>query len=110
MNQQNLKPIRSVSEAREKGRKGGKASGIARRAKRTLRDELNTLLRENIITRKGEKMNTQRAISVTLINAALQGDVKAYTTIRDIVEPKQVSRTDELLGKRIIFDLEWKEK
>ena len=108
MNEQNLKPIRSVSEAREKGRKGGQASGLARRAKKSLRDELNALLQENIITRKGEKMNTQRAISVALVNAALQGDVKAYNTIREIVEPEQENKANNLVAKEVVFELCWR--
>ena len=36
-NEQNLKPVRSKSEARELGRKGGFASGEARRAQKTLK-------------------------------------------------------------------------
>ena len=35
-NEKNLKPIRSKSEAREKGRKGGIASGVARREQHTI--------------------------------------------------------------------------
>lgn len=37
-NIQNLKPLRSVSEAREKGRNGGIKSGISRRKKKALRE------------------------------------------------------------------------
>ena len=36
-NEQNLKKIRSTSEAREMGTRGGKASGVARRKKKELR-------------------------------------------------------------------------
>ena len=35
-NEQNIKPIRTESEARKKGRNGGIASGIARREKKTV--------------------------------------------------------------------------
>ena len=43
-NERNLKPIRTESEAREKGRNGGIASGIARREKRTVQKILNDFL------------------------------------------------------------------
>ena len=36
-NEGNLKPVRTKSEARERGRNGGKASGEARRRKKTMR-------------------------------------------------------------------------
>lgn len=43
-NEQNLKPVRSKSEAREKGRKGGKVSGKVRREKKTVQKILSELL------------------------------------------------------------------
>lgn len=44
MNNKNLTPIRSTSEAREKGQKGGIASGKARQEKRKMRQILTELL------------------------------------------------------------------
>ena len=44
MNEKNLKPIRTESEAREKGRNGGIASGKARREKKTIQKILAELL------------------------------------------------------------------
>lgn len=44
MNEKNLKPIRTESEAREKGRNGGIASGQARREKKTVQKILSDLL------------------------------------------------------------------
>lgn len=44
MNEGNLKPIQSTEEAREKGRKGGIASGEARRRKKTLKEQFDLLL------------------------------------------------------------------
>ena len=43
-NEQNLRPIRTESEARKKGRNGGIASGIARREKKTVQKILNDFL------------------------------------------------------------------
>lgn len=43
-NEKNLRPIRTESEARKKGRNGGIASGIARREKKTIQKILNDFL------------------------------------------------------------------
>ena len=43
-NEQNLRPIRTKSEARKKGRNGGIASGAARREKKTIQKILNDFL------------------------------------------------------------------
>ena len=48
MNEKNLKPIRTESEAREKGRNGGIASGKARREKKTIQKILSDLLDSEI--------------------------------------------------------------
>ena len=47
-NEKNLKPIRTESEAREKGRNGGIASGQARREKKTIQKILAELLDSEI--------------------------------------------------------------
>ena len=44
MNNKNLKPYRSVNEARENGKKGGKKSGEARRKRKALKEHLLYLL------------------------------------------------------------------
>ena len=43
-NERNLNPVRSENEAREKGKKGGIASGEARRKKKTIRETLEMML------------------------------------------------------------------
>ena len=47
-NNENLKPVRTKSEARERGRAGGKASGEARRKRADFRKTLNALLTAEI--------------------------------------------------------------
>ncbi len=47
-NEKNLKPVRTKSEARERGKKGGEASGKSRREKRTIQNILNTFLDDEI--------------------------------------------------------------
>ncbi len=84
---ENLKPVQNTEEARERGRKGGIASGQARRKKRVLREYLEARLE----IMAGD-VSTAEAITVALVDKALSGDVRAYETIRDTLgqNPKQV--------------------
>lgn len=85
MNEKNLIPFNELTEEkqRELARKGGIASGEARRARKTFREELITLL---------ENGNTQEKISVALIQQALEGNTKAFEVIRDTVGEKPVDK------------------
>lgn len=91
--QENLQPFneRTEEEQRKICSKGGKKSGEVRRAKKTMREMLNYLLEKEITNRSGEKATTQEAITVSLINQALKGNVKAWEVIRDTIgeKPKQ---------------------
>ena len=74
-NEQNLKPARSTDEARERGRKGGVASGKARREKKTAREyaiaALEGYVKDKDITIKDAMIQRliQRAVSETDLNA-----------------------------------------
>lgn len=75
---------RTPEERRANARKAGKASGKARRRKKTLREELLALLAAG---------DTQNRISVALINEALNGNnagsvTRAFETIRDTIGEK----------------------
>lgn len=100
MNDQNLIPNseRSPSEVRENGRKGGIASGKARREKANMRKLLASMLDENIPN--GDITYAQRATQamLTIAGSPKQGGaaVRAYQTIMHIMgqdepEPKQDS-------------------
>ena len=82
-NEQNLKPVKSKKEARERGRKGGLASGEARRKRKTLKEELLLMLSE------GE---TQQSVTLALIERAMSGDTKAFEVIRDTIGEKPVDK------------------
>lgn len=90
-NENNLKPIRSKKEAREKGKKGGIKSGKVRAKKKTLKDELIALLETRI-----EKKTMQEKISFSLIQEALKGNVKAFETIRDTIGEKPIEQIQNL--------------
>lgn len=78
---ENLKPVRSEEEARELGRKGGIASGEARRKKRDLRITLRALMDD--VDDSG-KTGTER-LAAALFKKAVEGDVKAIDKVRDFV-------------------------
>lgn len=81
--QENLKPVRSKEEARERGRKGGIASGKSRREKKTLKEELLLLLSQS---------GTQKKLSLALIEKGLSGDTKAFEVIRDTIGQKPIEK------------------
>ncbi len=78
-NEQNLKPVRTEKEAREKGRNGGIKSGKVRAERKTLREELLLLLSQG---------DTQNKLSLSIIQKALTGDTKAFEVIRDTIGEK----------------------
>ena len=87
-NEQNLKPVKSKKEARERGRKGGLASGEARRKRKTLKEELLLMLSDGDI---------QQKISIALINEAINGNnagsvTKAFEVIRDTIGERPVEK------------------
>ena len=94
MNNQNLKPIQSTDEAREKGKLGGIKSGEVRREKRKLRKILTELL-EN----PQDDDMSKEGIAVALVKKAMTGDIKAIETIMKIIgempTPAMQTRTDE---------------
>ena len=94
MNNGNLKPYRSVNEARENGRKGGMTSGKKRRERKALKEELLLLL---------ENGDMQENICLALINKALPGDVRSFEMIRDTIGEKPTAKpqfeTSSLLPK-----------
>ena len=90
-NEGNLKPIRTKSEAREKGKKGGKKPGEVRAQRKTLREELIALLETKI-----EDKTIQEKISFSLIQEAISGNVKAFETIRDTIGEKPIEQIQNI--------------
>lgn len=88
-NNENLKPVRTKSEARERGRAGGKASGEARRKRADFRKTLNALLTAEIdspewnplLESLGLDPTLEAAINMAMIKEALAGNVKAYEAV-----------------------------
>lgn len=75
----------SHEEAVENGRKGGVASGAARRAKRTLREAFEALRHTEIEVQMPDKtrvkMEMDEAAALAMYQQALKGNVKAMALV-----------------------------
>ena len=116
---ENLIPVanRTSDELREMTKKGGIASGEARRKKKTLR-ECVRLFGELPVEGKNaramaelgipvEEHNRLMQISVSLYQKAMKGDVAAFNAIRDIIGEKPTDKTEitGALDQRIEINL-----
>lgn len=87
---------RTTEEQREIARKGGKASGEARRRKRDLRRALEMLLEKDYTDKKGNIATGAEAISTKLFEQAIKGNVKAFETIRSTVGQDPVQKVEQV--------------
>ena len=115
-NEKNLIPMdqRSKSEARDLGQKGGIASGISRRRKRSLKEAADLYLSLpvsdrkmwNKISRRGvdpEDIDNQMAMIIGLTIAATAGDAKAAKVIVDLLG--EDSNSEEAAVHPLVSDL-----
>ena len=96
-NPQNLIPQnkRTPEERREVARKGGMASGEARRKMKTFKEVLEQLLAKEIVDKEtGETIETIVAITAKQVAKANKGDTKAFEVIRDTLGQKPVERVE----------------
>lgn len=108
MAQKDLKPVQSKEEAKSRGRKGGIASGKARREKRLMRETLDLLLNMpvkdgqfadvesicNFASIKGKNISVQDAILIAQIQKAMKGDTRAAEYVRDTIGQKPTESID----------------
>lgn len=108
----------SSAEARSNGRKGGIASGKARREKKALKDTLEELLAmpikdgasadiekiKSIAGIKGKNITMQEAIMVAMLNKAAKGDVRAAEYVRDTIGQKPDSRMNIDMNLPVLFE------
>lgn len=100
-NIQNLRPRKMTSEtAAEIGRKGGLASGEAKRNSKRLKQYMDTILDMDIKDEKVKKelidigiakkhLNNCMRLVLSLYNSALNGNIPAFKEIRKIVEEEE---------------------
>lgn len=110
-NEQNLKPFTSDQnreEAKKNGAKGGRASGEARRRKKTMRENLEILLSMPLKKGKGadidkgenmqefteQNLTVEQAMLLAQIKKALKGDLDSFEAIRDLVGEKPVNKSE----------------
>lgn len=113
-NEQNLKPFRkgevSKEEAVRNGRKGGFASGIAKRQRRThkqildeilsftVKDDVKQKLLETFPELKNfDGLDYKLAVNLIQLQKALKGNNKSYEIIRDTQGEKPVERVENVI-------------
>lgn len=102
-NSENLRPVRTTSEARERGRNGGKASGKSRRRKAAFRETLNLLLTLDIdddewaplLRSLGLDCTLETALNMAMIKEGLAGNVKAYEAVAKYSGQSPQTEADE---------------
>ncbi len=90
---ENLRPMntRTKAEQSEIAKKGGKASGEARRKKKQLSELLEIALSQPAPDGKSDNWT---AITVAMIQKAMGGDTKAYEVIRDTIGQKPTDKLE----------------
>ena len=108
---ENLIPVRSVEEAREKGRKGGIASGKARREKRDRKQMASDLLDltmqgagvdkiKKFFNIKGIELNAYQVTVLSCLMKAMQkGDANALEKLLKIAGEQFTELLDVSVGK-----------
>lgn len=105
-NEQNLKPS-EYQLTQEEAKKGGIASGIARRNKKAMRENAELLLslplqqgklKEQIrsLGIEDEEITNQMALIVSLFQKAMKGDVTAFNSLQATVGEKPTERIEQI--------------
>lgn len=93
-NEQNLRPSEHKL-TQEEQKKGGIASGEARRQKRDLRKALELLLEKTVSKDKeGKEISGAEAIALKQFEKALKGDTRAFEVIRDTSGQKPIEKVE----------------
>ena len=117
MNDENLIPNseRTPSELREMTRRGGEASGRARRDKRDSRERMKMLLQlpcpdgEGGVLRSditGKPISVGEAIDTALIQKGISGNVKAIQTIYELLDLYNPKKADITVTTRSVAEID----
>lgn len=124
-NEENLKPVRTESEAREKGTKGGIASGKSRRRKKAMKERLQEALECSVVNPKVKKMmqsvgmvdgsTNYDAVTASIIAGAIQGAPGYARLLMELIgetgEEKRADKADKRDAKRLrMQEEEFKQK
>lgn len=106
-NESNLIPVteRSKEEARALSSKGGKASGVTRRRKKTMKDAMNLLLSLPVDDANRAKMerlgidpsiaDNQMLMLIAAFQQAIKGNVRAMEFIKEITGSSAMTELDK---------------
>lgn len=92
-NEQNLRPGEYQLTVEEQ-KKGGIASGEARRRKRDLRKAFEMLLEKEFADKSGKMISGAEALAAKQFEKALKGDSKAFEVVRDTAGQKPMERLE----------------
>lgn len=109
---------RTKEEQRAIAKKGGIASGKARREKKAMRETLDILLSmpmksgkytdveaiQSFAEIKGKNINVQEAMIISMLQKAMKGDVKAAEWIRDTAGQKPVDTMSMSMNLPVFFE------
>ena len=90
-NEHNLRPCEHEF-TQEEAKKGGIASGKARREKKNLREAMQILMEADLTDKGGKTMTGAEAMAAKAFQAALKGDWKAWELCRDTSGQKPVEK------------------
>ena len=111
-NEHNLRPFTSAQsriEAKKNGKKGGIASGKARRELKTLREIVKMELAElKMIKENGEIKEVTKAVWMAkgMIDKAAHGDSGAANWVRDTAGEKPVDKMEQTIKEPVSFSFE----
>jgi len=91
----NLKPC-EYKLSQEEAKRGGIASGEARRKKRDLKLAIQVLLETDIKGKNGEVKSGAEAIAIAQFQKALKGDTRAFEVLRDTSGQKPVEKVEQV--------------
>ena len=109
-NEKNLKPIRTKSEAREKGSKGGKKSGEVRREKKAFRELAEEVLsyenKNKELTAIAKSFGIDNPDNKTLVvlgltRAAIYGNHNAFDRLHELTGEKSQSYDADAVNENI---------
>lgn len=112
-NEQNLK-VPSSKEARENGKKGGVASGKARRKKANLKKAFETILQAEVASPNVKKQleelgfdsTNEMALAMVMMQKAMKGNVRAFEQISKLTTTDAKDSLDKKEQKERIKALE----
>jgi len=101
----NATRFQSGNKAAKNGRKGGIASGKAKRDKKTMKEMLDYLLEKEVVNKStGEKVSTLEAMMSAIVRKAISGHVESCKFVRSTIGQDPITKIQEIDPVEIIDD------